>query len=176
MAYSVAQELISKSKTCAVVLMYHFSESVAMKCPLVPYVCTHQLQQRLPAVGISFVGRVSFTISPWVKRPGVNVLFVTALFTRRISRGETWYLLNDTSFWNVFAPLTSSFHCSVVAMETRQYAIGDTITMQLMRREKGVLIALPKSQWMDVVQPVYFGGECIWGPVVGILLLWLGLV
>ncbi|NXP12029.1 RNF10 protein, partial [Thinocorus orbignyianus] len=44
---------------------------------------------------------------------------------------------------------------SVVAMETRQYAIGDTITMQLMRREKGVLIALPKSQWMNVVQPVY---------------------
>uniref|UniRef100_A0A8C9U7G2 E3 ubiquitin-protein ligase RNF10 n=1 Tax=Serinus canaria TaxID=9135 RepID=A0A8C9U7G2_SERCA len=44
---------------------------------------------------------------------------------------------------------------SVVAMETRQYAIGDTITMQLMRREKGVLVALPKSQWMNVVQPVY---------------------
>ncbi|NWX50950.1 RNF10 protein, partial [Steatornis caripensis] len=44
---------------------------------------------------------------------------------------------------------------SVVAMETRQYAIGDIITMQLMRREKGVLIALPKSQWMNVMQPVY---------------------
>ncbi|XP_069726898.1 E3 ubiquitin-protein ligase RNF10 [Phaenicophaeus curvirostris] len=44
---------------------------------------------------------------------------------------------------------------SVVAMETRQYAIGDNITMQLMRREKGVLVALPKSQWMNVVQPVY---------------------
>ncbi|XP_010173818.2 RING finger protein 10 [Antrostomus carolinensis] len=48
---------------------------------------------------------------------------------------------------------------SVVAMATRQYAIGDTITMQLMRREKGVLIALPKSQWMDVVQPVYIGDD-----------------
>ncbi|POI34219.1 hypothetical protein CIB84_002029, partial [Bambusicola thoracicus] len=46
---------------------------------------------------------------------------------------------------------------SVVAMATRQYAIGDVITMQLMRREKGVLIALPKSQWMNVVQPVYVG-------------------
>lgn len=46
-------------------------------------------------------------------------------------------------------------------METRQYAIGDTITMQLMRREKGVLVALPKSQWMNVVQPVYIRGECI---------------
>lgn len=46
-------------------------------------------------------------------------------------------------------------------METRQYAIGDVITMQLMRREKGVLIALPKSQWMNVVQPVYVGGECV---------------
>ncbi|XP_054248916.1 RING finger protein 10 [Indicator indicator] len=48
---------------------------------------------------------------------------------------------------------------SVVAMETRQYAIGDTITMQLMRREKGVLVALPKAQWMDVVQPVYIGDD-----------------
>ncbi|NXX41115.1 RNF10 protein, partial [Tricholaema leucomelas] len=48
---------------------------------------------------------------------------------------------------------------SVIAMETRQYAIGDTITMQLMRREKGVLVALPKSQWMDVVQPVYVGDD-----------------
>ncbi|NXI74194.1 RNF10 protein, partial [Anseranas semipalmata] len=48
---------------------------------------------------------------------------------------------------------------SVVAMETRQYAIGDVITMQLMRREKGVLIALPKSQWMNVVQPVYVGDD-----------------
>uniref|UniRef100_A0A7M4EAD0 E3 ubiquitin-protein ligase RNF10 n=1 Tax=Crocodylus porosus TaxID=8502 RepID=A0A7M4EAD0_CROPO len=48
---------------------------------------------------------------------------------------------------------------SVVAMETRQYAIGDTITMQLMRREKGVLIALPKSKWMKVVQPIHLGNE-----------------
>ncbi|NXA53592.1 RNF10 protein, partial [Nothocercus julius] len=48
---------------------------------------------------------------------------------------------------------------SVIAMETRQYAIGDIITMQLMRREKGVLIALPKSQWTNVVQPVHIGDE-----------------
>ncbi|XP_062445833.1 E3 ubiquitin-protein ligase RNF10 [Rhea pennata] len=48
---------------------------------------------------------------------------------------------------------------SVVAMETRQYAIGDIITMQLMRREKGVLIALPKCQWTNVVQPVHIGDE-----------------
>ncbi|KFU95069.1 RING finger protein 10, partial [Chaetura pelagica] len=48
---------------------------------------------------------------------------------------------------------------SVVAMETRQYAIGDIITMQLMRREKGVLTALPKSQWMNVVQPVCIGDD-----------------
>lgn len=69
--------------------MCHFSESVAMKCPLAPYVCTHQPQPRSPAVGTSSAGHVSFTISPWVKRPGVSVLFVMALFTRRISRGET---------------------------------------------------------------------------------------
>uniref|UniRef100_A0A8C8RGQ9 E3 ubiquitin-protein ligase RNF10 n=1 Tax=Pelusios castaneus TaxID=367368 RepID=A0A8C8RGQ9_9SAUR len=48
---------------------------------------------------------------------------------------------------------------SVVAMETRQYAIGDTITMQLMRREKSVLVALPKSKWMCVEQPIHLGDE-----------------
>ncbi|XP_044300075.1 RING finger protein 10 isoform X1 [Varanus komodoensis] len=48
---------------------------------------------------------------------------------------------------------------SVVALETRQYAIGDTITMQLMQREKGVLMALPKSQRTNVEQPVHLGDE-----------------
>lgn len=48
---------------------------------------------------------------------------------------------------------------SVVAMETRLYSIGDTITMQLMRREKGVLVALPKSKWMKVEQPIHLGDE-----------------
>lgn len=49
--------------------------------------------------------------------------------------------------------------CSVVAMETRQYAIGDVITMRLMRREKGSLVAMPSSQWVKVEEPVRFGGE-----------------
>uniref|UniRef100_A0A8D0DIN5 E3 ubiquitin-protein ligase RNF10 n=1 Tax=Salvator merianae TaxID=96440 RepID=A0A8D0DIN5_SALMN len=48
---------------------------------------------------------------------------------------------------------------SVIAQETRQYAIGDTITMQLMRREKGVLIPLPKSKVAKVEQPVHLGDE-----------------
>ncbi|XP_074869353.1 E3 ubiquitin-protein ligase RNF10 isoform X2 [Carettochelys insculpta] len=48
---------------------------------------------------------------------------------------------------------------SVVAMETRQYAIGDIITMQLMRREKSVLVALPKSKWVKVEQPIHLGDE-----------------
>ncbi|XP_053135927.1 RING finger protein 10 isoform X2 [Hemicordylus capensis] len=48
---------------------------------------------------------------------------------------------------------------SVVALETRQYAIGDTITMQLMQREKGVLLALPKSKPTDVEQPLHLGDE-----------------
>ncbi|XP_042297486.1 RING finger protein 10 isoform X2 [Sceloporus undulatus] len=48
---------------------------------------------------------------------------------------------------------------SVVALETHQYAIGDTITMQLMRREKGVLIALPKSKLTNVEQPIHLGDE-----------------
>ncbi|KAL2092475.1 hypothetical protein ACEWY4_012273 [Coilia grayii] len=46
---------------------------------------------------------------------------------------------------------------SVVAMETRQYAVGDQITMRLMRREKGSLIALPSSQWVKVEEPIRFG-------------------
>ncbi|XP_069475871.1 E3 ubiquitin-protein ligase RNF10 isoform X2 [Ambystoma mexicanum] len=48
---------------------------------------------------------------------------------------------------------------SVVAAETHLYSVGDTITMQLMRREKGVLVALPKSKWMKVEQPVLLGDE-----------------
>ncbi|XP_017538210.1 RING finger protein 10 isoform X1 [Pygocentrus nattereri] len=46
---------------------------------------------------------------------------------------------------------------SVVAMETRQYVPGDLITMQLMCREKGVLVALPRSQWVKVEEPIRFG-------------------
>ncbi|XP_063051086.1 RING finger protein 10 [Engraulis encrasicolus] len=46
---------------------------------------------------------------------------------------------------------------SVVAMETHLYAVGDQITMRLMRREKGSLIALPSSQWIKVEEPIRFG-------------------
>nr|XP_046242578.1 RING finger protein 10 isoform X2 [Scatophagus argus] len=46
---------------------------------------------------------------------------------------------------------------SVVAMETRQYVVGDVITMRLMRREKGALVAMPSSQWVKVEEPVRFG-------------------
>lgn len=47
----------------------------------------------------------------------------------------------------------------MVAMETRQYVVGDVITMRLMRREKGSLVAMPSSQWEKVEEPVRFGGE-----------------
>ncbi|KAI4820061.1 hypothetical protein KUCAC02_028053 [Chaenocephalus aceratus] len=50
---------------------------------------------------------------------------------------------------------------SVVAMETRQYVAGDVITMRLMRREKGALVAMPSSQWVKVVEPVRFGDVCL---------------
>lgn len=43
-------------------------------------------------------------------------------------------------------------------METRQYAVGDIITMRLMRREKGALVAMPSSQWVKVEEPVRFEG------------------
>ncbi|KAG7480593.1 hypothetical protein MATL_G00057880 [Megalops atlanticus] len=46
---------------------------------------------------------------------------------------------------------------SVVAMETRQYLVGDLITMRLMRREKGVLVALPSLQWVKVEEPIRLG-------------------
>ncbi|XP_059909062.1 RING finger protein 10 [Gadus macrocephalus] len=45
---------------------------------------------------------------------------------------------------------------SVVAMETRQYVVGDLISMRLMRREKGALVAMPSSQWVKVEEPVRF--------------------
>ncbi|XP_077164923.1 E3 ubiquitin-protein ligase RNF10 [Paroedura picta] len=49
---------------------------------------------------------------------------------------------------------------SVVALETRQFAVGDTITMQLMQREKGALMALPKSKVMlNVEQPIHLGDK-----------------
>uniref|UniRef100_A0A3Q3WMM7 E3 ubiquitin-protein ligase RNF10 n=1 Tax=Mola mola TaxID=94237 RepID=A0A3Q3WMM7_MOLML len=47
----------------------------------------------------------------------------------------------------------------VIAMETRQYAVGDVITMRLMRREKGSLVAMPSSQWVKVEEPVRFGAR-----------------
>uniref|UniRef100_A0A7N8XAI2 E3 ubiquitin-protein ligase RNF10 n=1 Tax=Mastacembelus armatus TaxID=205130 RepID=A0A7N8XAI2_9TELE len=50
---------------------------------------------------------------------------------------------------------------SVVAMETRQHAIGDVITMRLMQREKGALVAMPSSQWVKVEEPVRFGDACL---------------
>ncbi|XP_028269333.1 E3 ubiquitin-protein ligase RNF10 isoform X2 [Parambassis ranga] len=50
---------------------------------------------------------------------------------------------------------------SVVAMETRQYAVGDVITMRLMKREKGALVAMPSSQWVKVEEPVCFGDTCL---------------
>ncbi|XP_008296105.1 E3 ubiquitin-protein ligase RNF10 [Stegastes partitus] len=50
---------------------------------------------------------------------------------------------------------------SVVAMETRQYMVGDVITMRLMRREKGALVAMPSSQWVKVEEPVRFGDACL---------------
>ncbi|XP_069817360.1 E3 ubiquitin-protein ligase RNF10 isoform X2 [Dendropsophus ebraccatus] len=48
---------------------------------------------------------------------------------------------------------------SVVATERQFYAVGDTITMQLMRREKGVLVAMPKSKWMKLDEPIHLGDE-----------------
>ncbi|XP_066459734.1 E3 ubiquitin-protein ligase RNF10 [Eleutherodactylus coqui] len=48
---------------------------------------------------------------------------------------------------------------SVVATERPLYAVGDTITMQLMRREKGVLVAMPKSKWVKLDEPIHLGDE-----------------
>ncbi|XP_063769185.1 E3 ubiquitin-protein ligase RNF10 isoform X2 [Pseudophryne corroboree] len=48
---------------------------------------------------------------------------------------------------------------SVIATERCLYAVGDTITMQLMRREKGVLVAMPKSKWMKLDEPIHLGDE-----------------
>ncbi|XP_015230072.1 PREDICTED: RING finger protein 10 [Cyprinodon variegatus] len=50
---------------------------------------------------------------------------------------------------------------SVVAMETKQYAVGDEVTMRLMRREKGALVAMPSRQWVKVEEPVRFGDAAL---------------
>lgn len=73
------------------------------------------------------------------------------------------YLSLSEKTWSKCPICYSSVHKkdlkSVVALETRQYVIGDTITMQLMQREKGVLIPLPKSKQANVEQPVRLGDE-----------------
>ncbi|XP_034955022.1 E3 ubiquitin-protein ligase RNF10 [Zootoca vivipara] len=73
------------------------------------------------------------------------------------------YLSLSEKTWSKCPICYSSIHKkdlkSVVALETRQYAIGDTITMQLMRRGKGVLIAQPKSKLVNVEQPIHLGDE-----------------
>ncbi|XP_002736630.2 E3 ubiquitin-protein ligase RNF10-like [Saccoglossus kowalevskii] len=47
---------------------------------------------------------------------------------------------------------------SVVAMATHQYAVGEEITMKLMKREKGSIIALPKNEWIEAeAQPFSLG-------------------
>lgn len=95
-----------------------------------------------------------------MRRPGVNVPSVTVLCIRKISRGEMERFTRlDPSLLSP-CPAPSTCPCySVVATESHQYVVGDTITMQLMKREKGVLVALPKSKWMNVDHPIHLGGE-----------------
>ncbi|XP_006096601.1 LOW QUALITY PROTEIN: RING finger protein 10 [Myotis lucifugus] len=73
------------------------------------------------------------------------------------------YLSLSEKTWSKCPICYSSVHKkdlkSVVATESRQYVVGDTITMQLMKREKGVLVALPKSKWMNVDHPIHLGDE-----------------
>ncbi|XP_042636550.1 RING finger protein 10 [Orycteropus afer afer] len=73
------------------------------------------------------------------------------------------YLSLSEKTWSKCPICYSSVHKkdlkSVVATESHQYVVGDTITMQLMRREKGVLVALPKSKWMNVDHPIHLGAE-----------------
>uniref|UniRef100_A0ABI7YHR5 E3 ubiquitin-protein ligase RNF10 n=1 Tax=Felis catus TaxID=9685 RepID=A0ABI7YHR5_FELCA len=73
------------------------------------------------------------------------------------------YLSLSEKTWSKCPICYSSVHKkdlkSVVATESRQYVVGDTITMQLMKREKGVLLALPKSKWMNVDHPIHLGDE-----------------
>ena len=37
--------------------------------------------------------------------------------------------------------------CSVVVREVQHYKVGDTITMALMKKEKGSIYAVPASYW-----------------------------
>ncbi|KAM4053032.1 E3 ubiquitin-protein ligase RNF10 [Anomaloglossus baeobatrachus] len=48
---------------------------------------------------------------------------------------------------------------SVAATERPLYSVGGSITMQLMRREKGLLVAMPKSKWIKLDEPVHLGDE-----------------
>lgn len=70
-----------------------------------------------------------------------------------------FFHLDSDIFFHVQHLVCFFFFCSVVAMETRQYVAGDVITMRLMRREKGTLVAMPIDKWVKVEGPVRFGGE-----------------
>ena len=39
------------------------------------------------------------------------------------------------------------FICSVVVREVQHYKVGDTITMTLMKKEKGSIYAVPAQYW-----------------------------
>lgn len=143
--------------------LLHFpSGFAAMKSPLAQYAYTRLLLPRSLAVGTSSAGHASCIISLWVRRLGVSAPSVMARFTRKTWKGKRGSLSDALFFIGSQVTYRSSLpfcFCSVVALETRQYAIGDTITMQLMRRGKGVLIPQPKSKLVNVEQPIHLGGE-----------------
>jgi len=48
-----------------------------------------------------------------------------------------------------------------MALSSPQYRVGDTITMNLMMREKGTTESFPKSQWAGRKQGLaVLGGRC----------------
>ncbi|XP_061841847.2 E3 ubiquitin-protein ligase RNF10 [Nerophis lumbriciformis] len=75
------------------------------------------------------------------------------------------YLSLSDKIWSKCPICYESVHMgdlkSVVAMETRQYVVGDVITMRLMRREKGAVVAMPSSQWAKVEEPIRLGDAAL---------------
>ncbi len=39
--------------------------------------------------------------------------------------------------------------CSVVALKTHHFAVGEQITMKLMKRERGTTYTMPRTQWTE---------------------------
>lgn len=95
-------------------------------------------------MGTSIVGHAFFTIWLFLTKPGANVQFVMRPFTKAILKGNPHLDVEERV--EMLLDL-HSISVSAVTSATPCFGVGDEITMQLMQRERGSVVALPKIRW-----------------------------